>query len=503
MKRPLRLLILTAAVSAMPAWPATAQSPQRPATPLPPKVPAVLAAASESAQTDLDRSIARLSALQSEIQKDKEPLNRELKAREEALRDMQDEFDPLMIEVNQLELDITNLRSANKLSADENQVVSNILDEYARGFEGRLHPAEVQRYATELDAARKAPEVVEMPLREKFSLQINLLQRSAERLREIIGGTRFEGQAVNAAGVVQKGTFALVGPVAVFSTPDGSTAGLAMGQTGSTNPVIRTLDPTMTPGIQQLATTGSGILPLDPSLGTAIQQFVKKHSLADTFIAGGPIMWPLLFVSILVASVALQRFWFILREKTRRRPKDVARVLEACEKSNFDAASKIGNGSPDYVARALGYALDHADTSISDALSLSASKEIKRMKWGFMILDTGITIAPLLGLLGTVTGMMHTFSMVTGDLSAGGAITGGIAEALIATAFGLLIAMAGLIPFNYLNKMVEDAEHELETAATRLELIVQRNGDKLLKARARSIISAETHELASGQEAAA
>jgi biopolymer transport protein ExbB len=125
------------------------------------------------------------------------------------------------------------------------------------------------------------------------------------------------------------------------------------------------------------------------------------------------------------------------------------------------------------------------------------------MKWGFMILDTGITIAPLLGLLGTVTGMMHTFSMVTGDLSAGGAITGGIAEALIATAFGLLIAMAGLIPFNYLNKMVEDAEHELETAATRLELIVQRNGDKLLKARARSIISAETHELASGQEAAA
>jgi biopolymer transport protein ExbB len=125
------------------------------------------------------------------------------------------------------------------------------------------------------------------------------------------------------------------------------------------------------------------------------------------------------------------------------------------------------------------------------------------MKWGFMILDTGITIAPLLGLLGTVTGMMHTFSMVTGDLSGGGAITGGIAEALIATAFGLLIAMAGLIPFNYLNKMVEDAEHDLESAATRLELIVQRNGDKQLKARARSLITRETHEIASTAEAAA
>jgi biopolymer transport protein ExbB len=99
--------------------------------------------------------------------------------------------------------------------------------------------------------------------------------------------------------------------------------------------------------------------------------------------------------------------------------------------------------------------------------------------------------------------MMHTFSMVTGDLSGGGAITGGIAEALIATAFGLLIAMAGLIPFNYLNKMVEDAEHDLESAATRLELIVQRNGDKQLKARARSLITRETHEMASTAEAAA
>jgi biopolymer transport protein ExbB len=482
---------------------AVAQAPAKPGAGLPPKVPAVIATASASASEDLNRSLGKLGEVQAGIQKEKDPLNKELQAREAALRDLQEALDPLLMEVNQSELDITNLRAANKLSADENQVVSNILDEYARGFEGRLHPAEVQRYLPEIDAARKAPEVIEMPLREKFAIQVKLLETSAARLNEIIGGTRFDGQAVDAAGVVQKGKFALIGPVAVFSSPDGKTAGIAMGQTGSTNPVIRTLDPAMTPGIQQLASTGSGILPLDPSLGTAIQQFVKKHSLADTFIAGGPIMWPLLFVSILVASTALQRLWFILREKTRRRPKDVAVVLDAVERNDIDTAARVGNNSTDYVARALGYALDHADTSISDALSLSASKEIKRMKWGFMILDTGITIAPLLGLLGTVTGMMHTFSMVTGDLSGGGAITGGIAEALIATAFGLLIAMAGLIPFNYLNKMVEDAEHDLESAATRLELIVQRNGDKQLMARARSLITRETHEMASTAEAAA
>jgi len=71
-----------------------------------------------------------------------------------------------------------------------------------------------------------------------------------------------------------------------------------------------------------------------------------------------------------------------------------------------------------------------------------------------------------------VTGMMGSFSLIGGELSAPGAITGGIAEALIATAFGLGIAITSLLPFNFLNARTEDARHELESAATQLELMV-------------------------------
>ena len=82
-----------------------------------------------------------------------------------------------------------------------------------------------------------------------------------------------------------------------------------------------------------------------------------------------------------------------------------------------------------------------------------------------------ITLAPLLGLLGTVTGMMGSFSLIGGELSTPGAITGGIAEALIATAFGLGIAITALIPFNLLNSRREKASLEIESAATQLLLM--------------------------------
>ena len=89
--------------------------------------------------------------------------------------------------------------------------------------------------------------------------------------------------------------------------------------------------------------------------------------------------------------------------------------------------------------------------------------------WAFTL----ITLAPLLGLLGTVTGMMGSFSVIGGDVSSAAGITGGIAEALIATAFGLCIAIATLIPFNYLNNCVEQLEVEMLTAGNQLRLLVE------------------------------
>ena len=141
---------------------------------------------------------------------------------------------------------------------------------------------------------------------------------------------------------------------------------------------------------------------------------------------------------------------------------------------NFERALLVGGKSKFFVLRALAYALEHREKSISNALLYSQSREMRRYRRGIPILDTVITLAPLLGLLGTVTGMMGSFSLIGGELSAPGAITGGISEALIATAFGLGVAITSLIPFNMLNTRMEEARQEMEAAAIQLELLVNR-----------------------------
>jgi len=184
-------------------------------------------------------------------------------------------------------------------------------------------------------------------------------------------------------------------------------------------------------------------------------------------------MWPLLLTSIIAVMVVLERLYFILVERLRRDPNLVEHVFTALESQDRDEAIRAGRGSRDYVAKVLTEGLVQHESQLANVLVRAANRELKRFNRGLSVLDTVITLAPLLGLLGTVTGMIRSFSLLGGqELGAPSAITGGIAEALIATAFGLLIAIIALIPFNFLNAKMEDARHEIEDAASRLDALL-------------------------------
>ena len=173
-------------------------------------------------------------------------------------------------------------------------------------------------------------------------------------------------------------------------------------------------------------------------------------------------------------TYVVDRFLFIVREGRKRRPGDVEQLLAQVQAGKPDAAVRSAQGSQDYVVRTLVYGLNNRDKSVQDALLRAAGLELKRFNKGLSTLDTIITLAPLLGLLGTVTGMIHAFGLLGHrELDAPTVITGGIAEALMATAFGLAIAIAALVPFSWLNSKVEEARSEIEDASTRLDLLLK------------------------------
>jgi biopolymer transport protein ExbB len=200
-------------------------------------------------------------------------------------------------------------------------------------------------------------------------------------------------------------------------------------------------------------------------------------SVMELFHAGKEIMWPILMLSFVMVTVVFERLFFTIRENANREPEVVEKMLEAVERRDIDGALAIGRQSKDFVAKILVYSLSNREYSLSNAFIRASSQELGRFQQGMATLDTVITAAPLLGLLGTVTGMMRTFGALGGgDVSAAaGTITGGVAEALIATACGLVIAILGLLPFNYLNARIEAAKQEVSDASHALEIFLKKS----------------------------
>jgi biopolymer transport protein ExbB len=191
------------------------------------------------------------------------------------------------------------------------------------------------------------------------------------------------------------------------------------------------------------------------------------------FLKGGPVMWPLLLTSITALAVVVERILFLLGESHRRDPKVLNTILTLVEAGKADEAAAAGGSSRDPVVQVLVSGLQSRGDSYTNAILRKSNETLKSYNRGLSTLDTIITLAPLLGLLGTVTGMIRAFGLIGNqEIGMPTAITGGIAEALIATAFGLGIAIVALIPFNYLNARQEEVRHEIEDTASQLEILL-------------------------------
>jgi len=193
------------------------------------------------------------------------------------------------------------------------------------------------------------------------------------------------------------------------------------------------------------------------------------------FVKGGPVMYLLLICSMLAVTVIIDRLIFWVREDYRRNSQLVDEVMELCRKGDWEGVKEKVQGSKDYVIRILVSGIVHRDFSMIKAMESSAAEEVKRMRRHMTVLDTMITVAPLLGIFGTVIGIITSFELLgAGGIEDPQAVTGGIAQALITTAAGLGIAILSVFPYNYFNARVENAVLSIEKYATSLEIVFEK-----------------------------
>ncbi len=195
-------------------------------------------------------------------------------------------------------------------------------------------------------------------------------------------------------------------------------------------------------------------------------------TLINYFRQGGPMMWPLLFFSLLALTFIIER-WFVFNKakvnvgeflpKVRKAllvNRNVKEAIKACEQNRGPVASVMKAGLLRY---------GHSREDIEKTIENAAMYELDRLERRMGILATTANVAPMLGFLGTVTGMIKSFATLAEQgLTNPGAVAAGISEALITTATGLIIAIPAQLAYNWFNTKITRFVRDIETATNML-----------------------------------
>ncbi|MBD3265955.1 hypothetical protein GF373_04740, partial [bacterium] len=421
--------------------------------------------ASQSLQLQLQDSIAELNQLRERAAEEKIPLSRQLSELESELSDVRLEYQETTRLLDSRTLDLSNLRSEIEKREQEATYLSNLLSEYIRNFETRLHIAELKRYETPLEEAKLAPENRNLSEQEIYEAQSELLKVSLERLFESLGGSRFEGSAVDPGGMVKQGTFVLMGPVGIFQSSDGEIIGTAEQRLGSLEPaVIPFSDPPDAEAASQVIDNAQGRFPLDPTLGNAHKVEETQETILEHIKKGGPVMIPIFTMAGLALLVAVLKWLGMVFTARKPSKKRIRALLDAVAQRDKAAAQQKANKIGGPVGQMLRAGVEHLQEprelieEIMYEKILSTRLKLERF---LPFIAISAASAPLLGLLGTVTGIINTFKLITvfgsGDVKT---LSGGISEALITTEFGLIVAIPSLLLHAFLSRKARGAINE-------------------------------------------
>ncbi len=420
---------------------------------------------SAGAAADLQKALAELSAVRSEIEAERLPLARSVTESEQQLIEKKAELSKAQrFQENQL-VELNALKAEAKRQMEEVKYIDSLLTEYARAFRSRLNFVEEPRYAELFANDEKVAATADLSPAEQFAQRSVMLTTASARAEKLLGGELLDGRALDKQGLVQKGKVALIGPVAVFAGERDDTVGLLQQELNKADPSVFVADKKRLAETRALVTTGSGVLLLDATGGNALKLQALDEGLIKQLEKGGIAIIPIVILALCTLLVAAYK-WRQLAAIRLASEADLQTVLGHLAKGDQSGALQHAKKIPGISGNMLTTAVEHSDEKkeyIEELLYEKMLAARTKLERGLAFLALAATTGPLLGLLGTVMGMITTFHVIStvgsGDPKM---LAAGISEALICTAAGMGVAIPALLFHSFLTRKAKGVIASME-----------------------------------------
>jgi len=424
--------------------------------------------ASNQASSDLKAALSQLSETRGDIASEKIPLIREVSSLEDQVRQKSDELDRLRRLRDNSDLGLNRLREQVEAMKAQNEYAAGLLDEFVRSFETRIDYSEVQLYSAAAEEARLALDDSDMTQADRFNKQIAVIGVALDRLEQLTGGYTFPGKALTPSGEIEDGTFAAFGPSVYFTSSQSNLSGTTFAKLNAAEAAIAVPGEAFSAGIRALIESGEGTIPADATLGKALKIAEGNDTLMEQVEKGGSVGYVIIGLGVICLVFGVIKVAEIVSFKTPR-PEDVQQVLAHIETGDLAKARSTAAAMPGAGGDLMVAGVEHADEKRGTLEEILYEKILAvrpKLERFLPFIALTAAAAPLLGLLGTVTGMIKTFNLITifgtGDAKS---LSSGISEALITTALGLIIAIPALIAHGMLARMARQKLGDMEQTA--------------------------------------
>ena len=421
------------------------------------------------AQKRLEDSLQELSALRKRIAEESIPLSRELNQLQAEYEALQDEYREVDRIKDSRSLDIIRLTEEIQRREDQGVYLSNLLGKFITDWAAGLPISEKQRYNGPVDLASNAGDDDSLSRDQVYDIQGDVVQLAIDRIDDVFGGTRFEGQALNPQGEMRTGAFLVVGPAQFFRSSDGSMTGPVEQQINSGEPsVVSYTTPEQAEGAGIVINNARGSLPLDATLGNARVMEEIQETVIEHILKGGVVVWPILALGAAAILAAFLK-WIGLVTIPRPGKRSLEALMTAVREHREEAALEAARAIRGPIGAMLvsGVKHIHEPKDLIDEIMFEKILVTRLRVQRFLpFIAICAAASPLLGLLGTVVGIIETFKMITlfgtGNVQT---LSGGISQALITTEIGLIVAIPALLLHSFLSRQAKGVTDRMEQAA--------------------------------------